>query len=431
MKTISYITAIIAFGSFCSFAQVPSPSPKQTKTIVLSGGTAHIGNGEVLENSIIILNNGKITSISKNEKINIYNDNTIVYNTKGKHIYPGLILPLSDLGLNEIGSVKASNDATETGILNSNVRSITAYNAESEMIPVLRSNGILIGQIIPSGGLISGSSSVVQLDAWTWEDAVIKMDNNIHLNWPQKKVFNYYTNQVTDNKDYSEQIIVLKKLFDDAFNYNKTKLPDHSNLKLSSLCDLFKGEKGIFIEAGSNEEIVSAVNFVKGYGINKIVIVNVTEDILELIRFIKSNGIQLVLSTPHRVPNNEDDDVLLPFKLPSILYKEGINVSLSISWISLGMSYPFLAGTAAAYGLTKEEALQLITINPAKAIGVEKQLGTIEEGKDATIIISEGDILDIGSNNITQAFINGREINLDNKHKYLNRKYNLKYSREK
>lgn len=168
-----------------SLLSQPTPAPKQNGHTLIKNATAHLGNGFIIENSVIAFENGKITLIGDARVVrldmSIYNR---IIDGTGKHVYPGFIATNSTLGLIEIGAVRASNDQSETGSLNPNVRSIIAYNTDSKIIPTVRSNGVLMAQITPKGGTISGSSSVVQLDAWNWEDAIVKEDDGIHINWP-------------------------------------------------------------------------------------------------------------------------------------------------------------------------------------------------------------------------------------------------------
>lgn len=426
MKNLKYIGIVLLFISNVIIAQVPGVAPVQKKTIVLKGGIIHDGNANVLENKVIIIKNGLISEIQDASSANIDQDAT-VYDLSGKHIYPGFILPMSDLGLSEIGAVRASVDSRETGVLNPNVRSIVAYNTDSEIGPTLRSNGILLAQVIPQGGLISGSSSVVHLDAWNWEDAIVAEDNIIHVNWPSKVSFSRFSGEMRENKNYPNQIQVLTSFFDDAMAYFKEEIHKHTNLKLEALSTLFDGRTKVFISTSSPAEIIESVSFMQKYGIKDIVLTGVDENAWKVKDFIKDNNVSLILSDLHRMPAQSDYDVWLPFKMPAKFVKEGIKVCLSNGWTAKAMNLPFLAGTAVAYGLDKEIALQLLTKNSAEILGVGDKLGVIEVGKNATLFVSDGDALDIASNNVIFAFIDGREIDLDSRHKYLYRKFQKKY----
>lgn len=429
MKKYIKFILIIILSINKLYAQVPAPAGKQTVEIVLKNATVHDGNNNVLNNTSVVLKDGVISQIGDFNEIS-YNSNAQIIDITGKHLYLGLILPISQLGLSEIGSVRSSVDTREIGALNPNVRSIVAYNTDSELIPTIRSNGVLVAQVIPSGSLIAGSSSVVQLDAWNWEDAIILEDNVIHMNWPsmyEKSRRSESGDKIKENKNYKKQKEVLRKFFDDALIYSKIENPLKTNVKLEAMKGLFDGSKKLFINTSVPKQIIESVNFTKSFGISEIVLTGINEDAWLVKDFIKENNIAVILNDLHGLPNKEDHDVWINTKLPVMFYKEGIKVAISVSWLPIAINYPFKAASASAYGLTKEETLQLITKNPADIIGVGDKLGTIEIGKDATVVISEGDILDIATNNIVLAFINGRNINLDNRHKYLYRKFKAKY----
>ena len=160
-----------------------TPAPKQTSDYSIEGATAHLGNGKVIENSLLMFSNGKLSFVgSANAKI--ARKGTVI-NAKGKHVYPGFIAANASLGLVEIDAVRATDDESEVGTMNPHIRSIIAYNTESKVTESMRPNGVLLGQITPRGGTISGTSSIMQFDAWNWQDAVIKKDDAIHMNWPR------------------------------------------------------------------------------------------------------------------------------------------------------------------------------------------------------------------------------------------------------
>lgn len=432
-KINSLVVIVYLLGTLTHYAQTISPAPPQEKPLALLGGTAHIGNGKVIENCVIAIDKGKIVHIGSIDELSMDLAGYESIRTDGKHIYPGLISPLSDLGLSEIGSVRATVDEGETGNLNPNVRSIIAYNTDSEVIPTIRSNGILLAQITPRGGLISGTSSIVQLDAWNWEDAALRTDNGIHLNWPGMHSRRGYGSSGTTTPDpnYKKNVEILDKFFTDARSYFESENRDKVNLKLEAMKGLFDGSKRLFISAGYVKEIVESIRFAKKYDVQKIILVGGDEDAWMVKDFLKENNIPVIVAHIHRMAKRKDEDVRLPFKLPSMFMKEGILTGIYYSGATGSMNLPFVAGHAAGYGLTREEALQCITLNNAQILGIEDQVGTLETGKDATLIVSTGDLLDIRSNNVELAYITGRKINLDNKHKQLYRKYKEKYEREK
>jgi len=420
--------------------EVVYPTPAYNGRLFITNGTVHVGNGNVLENATIEVNNGKIVNVGAN--INPANGAKVV-DAKGKHVYPGLILPSTDLGLKEIANgVRGSNDHTEIGDLNPSVRSITAYNTDSRVINVLRANGILLASITPEGGSISGSSSVVQLDAWNWEDAAYKMDGGIHLTMPS--FLNRFGRRggggfpggfpgfpgagapADPAKQALEKVEELKSFFRQAKAYSQETAHTNVNLKLDAVKGLFDKKQKLYVHGDQVKQMLVAIDFAKEFGFD-VVIVGGSES-FQIADLLKANNIAVILKEEHALPAMEDDDVDQPYKTPAALQKAGVLFALNDTHDEAryrNLSYN--AGTAATYGLTKEQALQAITLNAAKILGVDDRTGSLEAGKDANIVVSDGDILDMKSSNVSHAFIQGREISLDNKQKELYERYKFKY----
>ncbi len=425
-----YITLLSAFSFLLStitcLAQVETPAPAQSKSILLLNGIAHIGNGKVIENSAIAFKEGKLTLVADARTIKIdFSAFDTIIKIPSKHVYPGFIAPNSTLGLVEIDAVRATNDMNEAGEFTPHVRSIIAYNTDSKITTTVRSNGILMGQITPRGNYISGTSSVVQFDAWNWEDAVCKKDDGVHLNW--QNMFSRWNGKA--NKKYSEKVNELKEFFANALAYSKIENQEEINLRFEAMKGIFTGEKTLYIHADFVKEITEAIDFAKDFEVKKIVIVG-GYDAWRVGDMLKDNKVAVMLRRVHELPVHEDDDVYLPYKLPKMLFDAGVLFCLENSGDMEAMgarNLPFYAGTAAAYGLDKEEALKLITLNTAKILGIDATVGSLETGKDATLFISSGDALDMRTNNVEQAFIQGREIDLDNHQKKLFRKFSEKY----
>lgn len=415
-----------ALFSINSFAQIPTPALPQSQPIVLRGGTAHIGNGQVIENSIIRFENGKITFVGTTGEF-IPDDNTKIIDATGKHVYPGLIAANTTIGLSEIEAVRATLDFTETGELNPNVRTIIAYNTDSKIIPTIRSNGVLLAQITPRGGRISGMSSVVELDAWNWEDAAYKTDIGIHLNWPSKfSQAGWWgePGEIKMNDKYEGEVDAIHDFFKQAKSYSATT-PQEINQRFEAMKGLFAEEKKLFVHVNEATEILEAIDFSKQHSL-KIVIVG-GRDAWRVAEYLKANNIPVILQSLHELPAKQDDDIDMMYKLPALLKQAGVEFCISMDGSWGQRSLPFVAGSSVAYGLTKEEALATITSSPAKILGLEKSLGTIETGKEATLIISSGDVLDMRTSNIENAFIRGKQIDLDDLHKVLYRKFRAKY----
>jgi hypothetical protein len=432
-KNILISVIIIAASAFQAVAQSPVVAPAQEKSIMLTGGTIHTGTGSVIENGVITFSGGKITAVGKAADLNINRNGYEVFDVTGKQVYPGLIFPDTRLGLEEIGSgVEVATDSREIGDVNPNVRAIVAYNTDSHVLPVVRSNGILLAQIVPQGSLMPGTSSVVQMDAWNWKDAVYKQDNGIHMGWPTKSSRRRggYTptraSSTSAQDTYDKNVETLEKIFTDAVAYAAADKHEDVNLRLEAMKGLFDGSRILFISASEARGIIAAINFAKRFGVKRIVLTGADEVAWEVKDFLKENNIPVLLDNPLSLPKYEDSDVRLPFKLATMFTKEGILVGLTYSSQAYG-NLPFAAGETVAYGLTREEALQTVTLNTAKILGIDNMTGSIEKGKDANIVVSTGDILDMKTNNIELAFITGRNISLDNKHKQLYRRFEAKY----
>lgn len=439
-KIFSTLSVLLLVAGFTKAQEVIYPAKENKGRIYITNGTVHVGNGTVLENATVEINGSKITNVGTN--ITPSASGSTIVDAKGKHVYPGLILPSSDLGLKEIGSgVRASNDFSELGDFNSNIRSITAYNTDSRVIGVLRSNGILLANVVPAGGSVSGSSTVVQLDAWNWEDAAYDMDGGMHINMPSfinrfgrrggippalLAQFGISAGPADPSKAALDKVEEIKSFFRQAKAYLQE--PTHSavNLKFESLKNLFNKKQKLFVHGDQVKQMLIAIDFAKEFGFD-VVIVGGSES-FQIADLLKANNIAVILGEQHSLPATEDDDVDQPYKTPAALQKAGVLFALndeSSNTRYRNLSYN--AGTAATYGLTREQALQAITLNAAKILGIDAKTGSLETGKDANIIISEGDILDMKSSTVTDAFIQGRKVSLDNKQRQLYERYMYKY----
>lgn len=435
MKFKKIMLATLMLGTSTLLQAQQTPANKQTKSVLILNATAHIGDGTVIENSAIGFKDGKITLIADARTIRLAADayDTTI-NAGGKHVYPGFIAPNSTLGLVEIDAVKSSDDESEIGSMNPNVRSIIAYTADSKVIETVRPNGILMAQITPRGGIISGSSSIVQLDAWHWQDALVKENDGMHLNFPstfRRSGWWAEPGAIEANKDYPKQVNDLNSFFTNAKAYLGDTAKER-NLVLESTKGLFDGTQTLYIHANEEKQIIDAVQFAKQNGIKKMAIVGGYEA-YKAAELLQKNNVGVLLKRVHDMPENDDHDVDLPYKNARLLTEKGVLVGLENSGSHERMNtrnLPFLAGTCAAYGLDKEAALQLITSNTAKILGIDEQCGTLTQGKDATLFISEGDALDMRTNKLTNAFIQGRAISLETHQTRLNERYKTKYNQK-
>ena len=435
MKKI--ILLLLTIFSLNLYSQVPEPVSEQKDHIILFNGVIHDSRfGGYTQFGWVSFKDGKIDEVRKLDNQTVpaeyYDQNTILIDLDGKHVYPGLILPNSKVGLEDISAVRATVDHTEIGDINSNIRSLIAYNTDSEIISTFRYNGILLSQVVPDGDLITGNSSIMMMEGWNWEDAAYKIDDGMHIKWPRKTFPpNWWTGstEFRENPNYRNTIdMVHKFLIDSRAYYDLKDKVDGINLKLESMIDVFSGKKKIYIHANTREQIIESVQAFKRHGINNLVIVG-ANDAYYAIDFLKENNLPVLLNNLHRVPSRNHEDVDLPYKLPYLLHKEGILVGLTASGsLHSQRNLPFLAGTAAGYGLSKSDALKMITYNNAKILGIDNITGSLEVGKDANIIVSEGDILDMRSSKIEMAFIKGKKINLNGKQQILYDRFKRKYS---
>ena len=428
-RLIANITAIFSVSFFpIALAIVPVPAADQSEPIAITGAVIHVGNGMVINDGVITFNEGLITAVGTvTEGVDLVDH--LLIDVQGRHVYPGFVLPNSTLGLIEVNSVRATSDVLEEGDINASVRSAIAYNTDSEIIPANRFNGILTAQVVPQGGLISGSSTVFKLDGWNWEDAMLAEDVGLHMHWPSytQRRRNPETGlfETVDNENYEGQTQLLHSLFQDAQAYTGQPL----NLNLLAMRPLFNGVAKLFVHADEAKQIISAVRFARSYGVQDITLVG-GADALSVKDFLLAQDIPVIYERIHELPLREWQDVDTPFKTPFLLHNAGIKIGIGGGATSIDRqrNLPFFAGTAAAYGLDREIALTMITRVNAEILGVAERVGTLEVGKDATLFISEGDALDMRTSQVLGAYIQGRDIDLYGTQQQLYERFRDKYN---
>ncbi len=405
---------------------------QSSKSVLLINGTAHIGNGQVITHSLIGVREGKIATVA-NILTTPYDASLYdtVINIEGKHVYPGLIATNITLGLSEVEAVRSTLDFRETGLFTPHVRALVAYNTDSRIIPTVRSNGVLLTQAVPRGGVLSGRSSVMMLEGWNWEDAVYRADEGVHLQWPSffRRRWQAGAIETSRNDSYQERLLEIRQFFTEAAAYVARKDPERKDLRFEAMRGVFDGTRNLYVHASYVKEITDAVSFCRQLGIARIVLVG-GYDAWMVTDLLKENRVSVILRRVHELPVRPEDDVDLPFKLPFLLHKAGVLFCLGGEGdqeASQARNLPFLAGTAAAYGLNREEALMAVTLNAARILGIDKTTGSLEAGKDATLFVSDGDALDMRSNRVTMAFIKGRPLDLRTYQQELYRKYADKY----
>ena len=437
MKTVDLTSLFgaalaLVLGASVAWAQ-PTPGAEQSRSMLILGATAHLGTGDVLEDCAVGFRDGKIDYVGRSFQVNRQKYDDIVDAT-GQHLYPGFIVTNTTLGLQEIGAVRATQDQYEVGTFRPNVRSVIAFNTDSEIPPTVRTNGVLMGQITPRGGVVSGSSGVVHFDGWNWEDAAMVMVDGIHLNWPSTHHRHRSDGKVDiqRRKTYDQQKHEIQRFFGEAHAYAAAPRGSVTDVRHEGMRGLFDGSLCLYVHTNDARAITEAVHFKRDLGIERMAIVGGYDAYL-VADLLRENDVAVMLQSVHSLPRFADDDVDLPFKLPKLLMDEGLTVALQVDKRMTEMNsrnLPFYAGTARAYGLTEEQAIQALTRNPARILGIEDQVGTLERGKVATMFLSEGDALDMRTNSLTHAWIEGRDLDLDNRQRQLYRKFQTKYGAE-
>ena len=418
MKKIFFTLYILV--SAMVLAQRPNPAPAQKNPIAITNATIHTATGTVLNNASLVFENGKITQINGSIP-----SNAEVINAQNKHVYPGFILVNNTLGLVEISATNATVDYREANDISPEVRSLISFNTDSHVIPVIRSNGVLLTQPVLKHGTLSCTSSIMQLDAWNWEDAVVATDNVLHLSWPEI----FRIDDEKRNKEFqtrrTEKIKELTSLFQRAQQYDNQQVKDY---KLNAIKPVFENRK-LFVEVAGVNETLEVIAWANKLNLKNVVLIG-ESNLVGVLDDIKKSNFPLIIKRVHSLPVNSSDSPRLPYEFAKLVQDKGILYGLDYSGdmeYQNSRNLPFLAGTTVAYGVEKEKALQSITINLAKMLGIDKNYGTLEVGKSATLFISEGDVLDQLTNNVTEAFIEGRKINLDNQQKELYKTYQEKY----
>ncbi|GAA4818647.1 imidazolonepropionase [Marinicella pacifica] len=400
----------------------PKPAEPQVAPETFINATIHTGEGDVLKNAMLVIESGQITYLGDYQQTQTKGQ---VTDLKQQHIYPGFILTNTNLGLTEVDAVNASIDFKETGELNPNVRTAIAYNADSMRIPPMRFNGILLAQVVPVGGLVSGTSSVMQLDAWNWNDALIQNNDGLHVNWPAQrtKKFDYatFSMKLEKDKNYTDKVTKIKTLFKDA---QAGHSPD--NIKLNAVSAVFNGDKQVYIHANTPKAIIESIEFMQSIGIQKPVLVT-DSAALPVIDFIISAEVPVIVSSVHDLPQRTDSPVEQPYAVAVKLQQAGVLTAVTYPGSMSARNLGFTAGTTVAQGLDKNTALKMITFNPAKILKIDDRYGSLAVDKSATFFISSGDALDMSGQQLKAAYIDGRKIDLNGKQQKLYHRYHDKY----
>lgn len=435
------VVVFLALAPNLSFSQNYGqiPAMPQTQPVALIGATVHPVSAAPIENATIVFERGKIIALGQNVAIPA---NAKRIDAKGKHVYPSLIAANTTLGLIEIGSVRATVDMSETGPINPNVRAEVAVNPDGEMIPVTRSNGVALAVSVPQGGLISGTSAMLMLDGWTWEQMTMKAPLGLHVNWPNMTLrrggfFGPPQSDEEQRKQMTESLAQLKEAFAAARAYMKAKEAEaqkdaaqkgaayhDTDARWEAMMPVLKKEIPVFVNANEMKQIQAAVQWADDENLRLVIVGG--RDAWRVARLLKEKNVAVVYGQVHDLPSRAWEAYDTPFTGPKKLYEAGVKFCIANFDNSNVRNLPYEVGTAAAYGLPKEEALKAITQNAAEILGVEDRVGSLAVGKDATLFIATGDPLEI-TTQIEQVFIEGRMIDMGDKHKALYRKYSEKY----
>ena len=431
MKHITSIFIIVSY--LLSSDQIPAPN--QDHPILIQGGTIHTISHGILENADILFVDGKITSVGHNLDIPAEAE---IIDASGQHVFPGLISAGSTLGLQEIGAVRATRDYAEVGAVNPNVRANVSYNPDSELIPITRSNGILLALSVPRSGLISGTSSLMMLDGWTWEDATLMHPVGLHLFWPSMNIPKPKPGKQKEKKDKDSRLKSIQKIDDliqESRAYAQLKVTGSPSfkhdLRLEGMLPMISGEIPVFIHANEVQQIEAAVYWAERQSVKMVLVGG--KDSWRVTQLLKDREIPVIYTQTHSTPMRRFEQYDQAFITPSQLYAAGVKFCISNSESPFQTPHirnlPYHAAKAASYGLSWKEALRSITLSPAEILGVEDQVGSLEASKDATFFIADGDILDIRTQ-VNMAFIQGRRVDLSDRHKTLYSKYRNKYKQK-
>jgi imidazolonepropionase-like amidohydrolase len=415
------LVAFILIPCGTGFANSSIPGAASPVPIALVGGTIYPVTSPPIFEGVLVISEGRIVSLGK--QANIPNEAKVI-DVKGRSIYPGLFNTDGLIGLMEVNSVRATRDYRETGRINPNARAEVAVNPDSELIPVTRSGGVLLNLTTPTGGLVSGTSAVLQMDGWTWEEMTLKAPAGLHIHWPNVRVASSESND--NNQAEKEALEELRKLFDEARAYFELKKSDTDagvDLRLEALKPVLDRAIPLVVSADRAMEIQAAVAFAAEQSVRLIIYGGYDAETCAAL--LKQHEVPVVISGVHRLPMRRGEAYDTPFTLPNRLRLAGVDYCLAASDRFDGpnvRNLPHQAGHAVAFGLPRLEALKAITIYPAEIFGIADRVGSLEVGKDATLIITDGDPLETATR-VEAAFIQGRPVDLSDKHKILWKKY--------
>jgi imidazolonepropionase-like amidohydrolase len=420
--------ALAIFLSSCALAPA--------ETLLLTGATIHTVAGATIAQGDVLVQDGKIKSVfdaSQPTRAIVPTDTTKI-DLKGLHLYPGLIALNTDLGLVEIGAIRATHDEREVGEFTPEVQSWLAVNPDSELLPIARANGVAYFEPAPRGSVVAGQSGLVALDGWTTEQMTVKKSIALHVYWPAADLDTTSKERAPNkekwksledqDKERREKLKVLDDFFADARAYAKAK--DAATIasvpSWEAMLPVVRGEIPITVHADDVRQIRAAAKWAETNHFR--IILAEALDAWKVAGLLASNNIPVIFNHVFTQPARDSDAYDVNFAAPGVLQKAGVKVVFGLSSYrdSLVKNLPYDAAQAVAFGLPAAEALKGITLYPAQLAGMADRLGSIEANKDATLFACDGDILDIRAN-VKRMWIAGQEVSLENRHTRFYEKY--------
>ena len=374
----------------------------------IQGATVHTLEGEPIERGSVLLQNGLIAGVGRNLRAP---RGAKVIDARGLHVYPGLFDAFSQLGLVEISAVGATRDVAEKGDFNPQLQALIAVHPESEHIPVARANGITHALTAMEGGVIAGQAGLIHLDGWTYEEMALDPEGPLVVRWPVIRVYPEHPgpSKTPDEeeerpatwekaqKKNRKQVAEIGSWFESAHHYAQARKnglsPQRRDRKLEALVPFVEGRRRLLVVAHRARTIRNVVAFAAKHEL-KIILVGGTEA-WRVKDLLKNQQIPVILGPTQMLPLNEDEHYDVIFTQPSQLHQAGVRFAFGSGTASRSRRLPYQAAGAVPFGLPKQEALKAVTRYPAEILGVGDKLGTIEEGKIANLIVTNGDPLEI------------------------------------
>lgn len=424
LASVLALTALLASGSDLRAGEEIPGAPQRTP-IAITNATLHLGTGEVLSQATIVFDKGLIAQVGT--QVSIPAGATVIDGT-GKHVYPGFILAGSTLGLIEIDAVRATNDQAETGSVNPNVTAATAYDPDSELIPTIRSNGILLANVAPEGGALSGRSSMMRLDGWTREDIAVRTPSAMVIDWPTIGGVKPWWSEMSDadwSKRQREAVEQIEAFFREALAYVRATAAGldsvRRDIRYESMRTVLDGTLPVMITANSQQQIEAALDLADRYGLRLIIRGGAEAD--RVADQLKRRSVPVIVRRVHSLPTRDESGYDEAYALPGKLVAAGVTICFEGAGAWRQRDVPFEVGTACAFGLSQEQGVKGLTLAAAQVFGIDQNYGSLEVGKSATLFVSAGNALDVQGNIVEHAWIDGRSVDLSNRHKRLSKKY--------